>query len=69
MTSTSTPTNMPTYSESTTPLTVAATKVAFIHVTDVAIDSENVTKGLKRTGIDDVADILTLDDKGFENLN
>jgi hypothetical protein len=49
------------------PPTRAGTKAAFTHVTDIIIDIENVTKALKHRGIDDIADILTLDDIGVES--
>jgi hypothetical protein len=50
------------------PLTGAATKATFTHITDVVLDTENVTKALKKAGIDEIADILTLDDIGVESL-
>jgi hypothetical protein len=55
------PTPLPTF-------TSAVSKAAFVHVTDVVLDSENVTKALKKSGIDDIGDILTLDDIGVESL-
>jgi hypothetical protein len=50
------------------PLTRAATKAAFTHDTDIIIVSENVTKALKKSGVEDIANILTLDDIGVERL-
>jgi hypothetical protein len=45
-----------------TPTTRAAARAAFIHVTDVVMDNENVTKALKLDGIRNIDGILRLDE-------
>jgi hypothetical protein len=51
-----------------TPTTRAAARAAFIHVTDVVMDNENVTKALKLDGITNIDGILRLDDDLVEDL-
>jgi hypothetical protein len=50
------------------PVTRSATKAAFTHIVDIVLDNTNVTDALNHFGIDDIADILTLDDVAIEGL-
>jgi hypothetical protein len=53
---------MPSSIPMSTPTTRAASRAAFVHVTDVVLDNKNVTKALKNDGIRDIDGILRLDD-------
>jgi hypothetical protein len=50
------------------PVTRSATKAAFTHIVDIVLDNTNVTNALDHFGIDDIADILTVDDAAIEGF-
>jgi hypothetical protein len=55
------PTQLPTF-------TPAASKAAFVHVTDVILDNSNITAAIKENGIEDISSILNLTDVTVEHL-
>jgi hypothetical protein len=55
------PTQLPTF-------THAASKAAFVHVTDVILDNSNITSAFKENGIQDISSILRLTDVTVKNL-
>jgi hypothetical protein len=55
------PTQLPTF-------THAASKAAFVHVTDVILDNSNITAAFKENGIQDISSILRFADVTVENL-
>jgi hypothetical protein len=50
------------------PVTRSATEAAFAHVVDIVLDNVNVTNALNHFGLDDIANIITLDDTAIEGL-
>jgi hypothetical protein len=50
-------------------ITHAASKAAFVHVTDIILENSNITADFKEGGIEDISSILKLTDITVEILN